>query len=459
MKFSKKEIFSREHKIPNLAFEEQRLTSFAGAIIYQAEFLRIGLKENLRSCFKHMKVSKIFGHHTIMHLLIVHLLLGYRKLRDMEYYKDDPIVKRILGLKKLPDVSTVSRALRSADEASIQKIREYCRGLVLKTVLKNSLHRITLDFDGSVITTNGRNIEGTAVGYNKKKKGARSYYPLFCTIAQTGQVFDLYHRPGNVHDSNGAKEFILECISAIKQKVPGIKIEVRMDSAFFSDSIINILDDMPIDFSVSVPFERFSKLKEVIEQRQRWRNIDDRWSYFENNWSPKKWNKKYRFIYIRQKCKEINKQPIQLDLFVPHEYGYAFKVIITNKKIKAKKVLQYHNGRAFQESIFGELKSQSQMDYIAVRRLYGNQIYMLSAVMAHNINRDMQMSVKTRSRGTTEKRTPLWKFEELSTIRHRLIQRAGRLTHPQGKLTLTLSGNEAVKHELLLYLNKLRWAA
>ena len=37
---------------------------------------------------------------------------------------------------------------------------------------------VTLDFDGSVLST-GRHAEGTAVGFNKKKKGARSYYPLF----------------------------------------------------------------------------------------------------------------------------------------------------------------------------------------------------------------------------------------------------------------------------------------
>ena len=50
-----------------------------------------------------------------------------------------------------------------------------------------SLCRLTLDFDGSVIGT-GRFAEGTAIGFNRKKQGQRSYYPLFCTLAQTGQV-------------------------------------------------------------------------------------------------------------------------------------------------------------------------------------------------------------------------------------------------------------------------------
>ena len=77
------------------------------------------------------------------------------------------------------------------------------------------LARVTLDFDGSVIAT-GRFAEGTAVGFNRKKKGQRSYYPLFCTLAQTGQVLDVWHRPGNVRDANGAMAFIQDCISEIR---------------------------------------------------------------------------------------------------------------------------------------------------------------------------------------------------------------------------------------------------
>jgi hypothetical protein len=48
----------------------------------------------------------------------MHLILGFRRLRDVDYYKDDPLVKRILGLNKLPDVATISRALADADEMS-----------------------------------------------------------------------------------------------------------------------------------------------------------------------------------------------------------------------------------------------------------------------------------------------------------------------------------------------------
>jgi len=459
VKYSKSQIMSRAYKIPTLKFEDQNLTSFAGLIIFQPLLLALEIKNRLYQCFRHLQASRIFGHHLITMLLIVHLLLGYRRLRDLSYYQDDPLVKRLLGLNQLPDPSTVSRTLSSLDGMSIERVRELCRNLVIERLKKIAIYRLTLDFDGSVFSTQSRTTEGTAVGYNRKKKGARSYYPLFCTLAQTGQVFDVFHRPGNVHDSHGAREFILACIRVLKQELPWLKIEVRMDSAFFSDAIVSALDELGIEFTLSVPFERFVELKKRIQDRVRWRSMDGTWSFFEVAWKPKKWKKTYRFLFIRQRCPVIHKEPIQLDLFIPYEYGYEFKGIVTNKWTSGKKTLMYHNGRAAQESVLGELKSQSQMDYIAVRNLLGNQLFMMAAVLSHNLNRELQMEAKAPDRGTTEKRAPLWVFEELRSLRHRLIQRAGRFTNPQGNLTLTMSANESVKNGLLEYLEAFQEAA
>lgn len=116
----------------------------------------------------------------------------------------------------------------------VERLRQLLRRLVLQRLATLGPRRLTLDFDGSVLGTN-RWAEGTAVGFNSKKKGQRSYYPLFCTIAQTGQVLDFLFRSGNVHDSHGARYFIQTCIQEVRSVLPGVHIEVRMDSAFFSD--------------------------------------------------------------------------------------------------------------------------------------------------------------------------------------------------------------------------------
>jgi hypothetical protein len=132
---------------------------------------------------------------------------------------------------------------------------------------------------------------------------------------------------------------------------------------------------------------------------------------------------------------------------------------VTNKPVGAKKALVFHHGRGSQEGYFAELKSQCQTDYIPVRRLYGNQLYLMAGVLAHNVIRELQMMTKPPERGTTGKRKPLWIFEQLATLRNRLLQRAGRLTEPQKKLTLTMSANEAVQKDLLHFLEAMKKAA
>lgn len=455
MKCSRAAIHRKTHRIPEIRFEDQKLTSFAGLVVYQPLFSRIGLKQQLGSCFRHLKVSPIFGHGVVVLLLVVHLLLGYRRLQDMRYYADDPMVHRLLGLGRLPDVATVSRTLAGLDETGVANLRRLNRQRVLERLGALGLARITLDFDGSVLST-GRFAEGTAVGFNRKKKGSRSYYPLFCTVAQTGQVLDVWHRPGNVH---GAKAFILACMREIKAILPRATIEARMDSAFFNDDIVSMLDREEVEFTASVPFERFAALKTLIENRKRWRRLDGQCSFFETDWKPAKWQDRYRSVFTRNQNRKQYKGAVQLDLFVPYEYGYDFKVIVTNKPVSAKKALAFHNGRGAQEGVFAELKSQTQMDYVPTRKQADNQVYLLSAVMAHNLNREMQMLCHEKSRNTTEKRAPLWCFEQLGTIRRKLIQRAGRLTKPQGALTLTMSANQTVKYELLHYLDALKQVA
>ena len=448
MKSSRSSVHCKAHTIPDLKFEDQTLTSFAGLVMIQQFFACINLKARLSQCFQHLKGGKIFGYTTIFLQLLIHILLGYRDLRDSRFYRDDPLVKRLLGLKHLPDVGTISRALKDADDTSVEKLRTVLKDIVLERMTTLAVPRVTLDFDGSVQST-GRFAEGTAVGFNKKKKGARSYYPLFCTIAQTGQVLDFLHRPGNVHDSRDARAFILACIQAVRRAIRHAHIEIRMDSAFFSDQIITALDKIGVEFTVSVPFERFPQLKGMIEGRKRWRRFNGDLSFFETSWKPKKWNQRFRFVFVRTRAKKQRKGTVQLDLFIPYEYGYDFKVMVTNKTVQMKTVLAFHNGRGSQEGIFAELKSQAHMGYVPVRTRTGNQLYLLAGLFAHNLTREFQMMTAPRRRNTTAKRAALWVFEQLDTLRRTLIQRAGRFTRPHGKLTLTISANRSVRKQIL----------
>lgn len=359
MTFCRSAVHRKIHSIPQLRFEEQQLTSFSGLILFQLLFIRLQFIERLRGCFRHLTVGPIFGHAKIVLLLVVHMLLAYRELRDIRYYCDDPLVKRIMGLQRLPDVATVSRSLASADKDSV------------------------------------------------------------------------LHRCGNVHDSNGAEAFILQCIEHVREVLPGIAIEVRMDGVFFSDPIVRMLDRENVQYTISVPFERLVELEQRIESRHLWYWLNHECAYFQVHWKSKSWKCRHWFRFIRTAVKKQRKDPVQLDLFVPHETGFEFKVILTNKRLSPKKVLAYHNGRGSQEGIFAELKSANQSAYVPTRTWVGNQIYLLSAVLAHNLAREIQMAARSPARNTSQKRPALWEFARMNTLRCRLIQRAGRLIRPQ----------------------------
>ena len=174
MKLSKAEVRGKATLGMELRFETQNLTSYSGLVLFQHFFSLIGIKERLWRCFRHLKANPIYAHHVMVMLLVVHLIIGHRRLRDLDYYRDDELVKRVLGLKRLPHVSTVSRSLRSADERSVGNVRAESTTMVIERLVAEGLASVTLDFDKSVLST-GRHAEGTAVGFNKNKKGARSY--------------------------------------------------------------------------------------------------------------------------------------------------------------------------------------------------------------------------------------------------------------------------------------------
>ena len=454
MKLAKADIYSQASSIPTLKFEEQQLTSFAGLVVFQKLFESCRLKARLQEACAHLPSRHYYSFSTILQCLIVHIVLGYRQLRESEFYREDPLVKRVLGLRWLPSVPTVSRMLSEFDDKSVVAQQALSRGLVLERLEKEALHTVTLDFDGSVQSTK-RHAEGTAVGFNKEKKGARSYYPLFCTVAQTGQVLDVLHRSGNVHDSKGSVEFVTSCVMTVRERLPAARLEIRMDSAFFSDAMVQCLEKLGVEYTISVPFERFVVLKERIEKRILWWQVPGAGGgshYFENRWKPQSWAKKSRFIFIRNSVDVQNKEPLQLDLFEPVHQGHEFKVIVTNKITGAGKVARFHEGRGYQEKIYGELKNQAQMGYVPARRLVANKVYLLCSLLAHNLSRELQMQVEEPVRGTTQKRTVKWLFEELDTLRRTIVARAGRLTRPQGKLTLTLNANPIVQDALLRFL-------
>ena len=114
------------------------------------------------------------------------------------------------------------------------------------------------------------------------------------------------------------------------------------------------------------------------------------------------------------------------------------------------------NGILYQER---DAKTDAALDLIPCKGLPANQIFTLCTMIAHNLSREIQMLASPPAPRSLPKRPTAWAFERLDTLRHRIIQRAGRLTKPKGELTLTMSANSATQRDLLHFLDVVQKAA
>ena len=85
MKHSRKSVERKAHAIPHIKFEQQQLTSFAGLVLLPPFLATIDFAAALGRCFRHVRAGKIYGRATVFLQLIIHLLLGYRDLRESAY--------------------------------------------------------------------------------------------------------------------------------------------------------------------------------------------------------------------------------------------------------------------------------------------------------------------------------------------------------------------------------------
>ncbi|MBK8974887.1 MAG: transposase [Planctomycetes bacterium] len=123
MRLSRQEVRKSSVGIPEIRFEDQYLTSFSGLVILQALVNGMGLRARLQECVRHLSKSASYSASTFLLILVTHSFLGWRRLRDIDYYRGDPLLKRFLGLERIPDVSTLSRRLVQMDERVVEGLR------------------------------------------------------------------------------------------------------------------------------------------------------------------------------------------------------------------------------------------------------------------------------------------------------------------------------------------------
>ena len=445
MRLRKHETHDRINGNLKIEFAEQQVSSYSGLELFKRYFRIIRLNTSIRRAFRDHEFK---GDYSVVDYVLVFMALwttGGRRLRHVAFLCDDPLVKRLCGLKNLPGDRSISRWLKQFTNDSLQALVSLNSEIVEGKLRELNLPRITLDFDGTVLST-GNKVAWAFRGYNPHKRFAKSYYPLMCHIAQTGHFLQVRNRPGDIHDSTGALVIIRDCIAQVKKLLPGVIVEVRLDAAFFNKDIVAYLNRAKVEYVVKMPMWKWTGIRDEINATKYWHHATSELSWVKKSVSLKKWGDSFEVICFRKKISEKPGGTVghQHDLFSPDDGIYEYFVLYTNKTIRPENLVEFYNGRCAMEHQLGEIKGEFGFDVIPTNHYQANSAHQLISALAYNLVRNFQIDTQiTKSRAKTSKRTNIFEFESFKTIRFELIAAAGRILNVGGAKILRLNQNIA----------------
>ncbi len=450
-------MLARVNRPLTLRFTAAGLTSYSGLELF-GRFLRgldfsARLRRHLRACDPAADFSSI----TLVRLLVAMLVIGARRLRHVRYLGPDPVLQRFCGLTRLPSERTLSRWLTRCS-APVRAARAALHGeIIAESVRPLSLRRATIDIDGTVVST-GLHVERAFRGYNPHHRKVPSYYPITAYLAQTGHVVRVQNRSGNVHDGKASLPFLRDLFAPLATMLPGVRLEVRLDGAFFRPELLPWLARRA-EYAIKVPFYHWIDLQTLIRRQRHWTRLGADREAFETTVWLAPWKQTIRVAIYRTRVQHKSPKNYPLDLFDPSDGHWEYAAITTNKPLGLRALWDFMAGRGAHEQVLGELKTGYAFDTIPTLNHAANSTWQILAVLAHNLVTSFQLAAGAPRRSGRRKRTALFVLKSIHTLRYELFTRAGILQYPQGHATLTLARNLSTRQLFERLVDKLPRAA
>ena len=429
-----------------IEFAEQDITSYSGLELFRRYFGLLDLHRRIRSACGAVGLRSDYGCGRMAFVVIGLLLVGARRLEQLKYVRDDPLLLRLCGLKRMPTDRSVTNWLKQFTQKSLRALISVNSELLHEQIERLGLKRLTVDVDGTVVQA-GNKVSWALRGFNPHHRKNLSYYPLVMHLAQTGQILRIKNRPGNVHDSRGADSYLRELIGELRGRFGrGMTLEFRMDSAFFQRRIFNLLEREGCLYAIKVGFWDWVHLKEKVANRRRWHRIDDTVSCFETEVDLEPWDLSLRVVVYRKRVRHKTRKNFQLNLFTPDDGHFEYSAVSTNMSLTPSSLWAFANGRGAQEKTLAELRGEFALDVVPTNHYGANCAWQQLAILAHNLTRGFQLDTTAQQKTPTRKRTYAYVLRNIRTLRFLVIARAGRLVRSQGgKTVLRISDNAATK--------------
>lgn len=444
MRLRKHDLRARVNGNLSVEFVPQSLTSYSGLELL-GRFLRIwDLNGRLRRAFAGHRISGDYSIVCMVRMILVLLWVGGRRLRHVDSIRHDPMVRRLAQLRIVPHERTLSRWLKQFTRKTVLRLARVNTELVSETLRTVGAQRVTLDIDGTVVST-GLQVAWARRGYNPHHRKVPSYYPKLAHVAQTGQILAVKNCPGNVSDGKYAQHFLRDVVRQVRAELGSVVVECRLDGAFFQRPVLATLEQLGVEYALKVPMYQWLGLKFVIQGRRRWKRLNGEISYFAARLPVDCWNLELPVVVYRKRVRHKSPKNYQLDLFSPDDGHFEYQAVTSNKAISPVVLWSFMAGRGAQEKTLAELKDGMAFDSVPTNHYGANSAWQQLSVLALNLWRRFQIETGAAKRPRSRKRTYWYAFESIKTARFEWLNVAGRLVNTDGRLRLRLADVPAIR--------------
>jgi len=422
---------------------DERLTAFGGFLAF-IKFLDL---VNFKNVFEKEWISNArkteLGSYRMILGCIALLFIGFQRLGQFEYIREEPILCGFLQVTILPAVTTFWRFLQSFginQTKSLLKIMADIRERVwgLGGITHTQIH---INMDTTVSTVYG-NTEGARKGHNTKHRGKKGLRPCLLFIDETREYLCGKQRRGETMSGEEVARQILESKQYIPKSVE--KVIFRGDGEFISGEAIDASKRAGYDYIWG------NKRCNPDYPKDGWYRHGE-YEYNEVMHHPIGWETPERFVVMRIPKDNLGER----QLLLLEDEQYAYRDFVTSLKWQPHKVIEDYDGRARIEPCIGEAQKAGLLA-IPSKRFCMNQLFFQIVMLAYNFWRWMNWVMIAKERSTQGNKT----IEPatlclIPTLRLKMLFMAAKIVVHGGQEKVRYSVHDARSAELIDFMKYL----
>ncbi len=398
----------------NICFRQEQLTSHAGTVLLQDFARRLGVERVLDEELRVKIRERGYREGQAISGLVYNLIIGGAHLSDLEVLRGDPGTQELLDAETRLAPTTAGEFLRKFDIGDVYDLQRVHLRLQQRVRAHQPSTTCTIDLDSSIYEQCSTTKEGSTKAYN----GEIGYHPLLAFWAEEGELLFSHLRRGSAYTARNIVWFLRETY----KRVPTTSTKyLRADSGFYSKSVVEWCEAHRFTFTITA--EQTAPLLAAIAAlpEQSWHLLPeyDLAEVAELRYQPTGWIQPYRYVVKRE-----------LAVHKTGELYWKYHATVTNDEVRSVRALVvWHLQHAAMENAIKEHKSGFGLEKLPTQKFHANWAYLLIGQLAFNLLAWFKRLVLP----------PAYQQATIKTIRHHLLNLAGKIVHTARRCFLMLS--------------------